>query len=113
MKAFFTFLAISELLAGFNPSKGQVVEASKSNQTIYVPNMLKINAEGRLEKWVISNLENYPENQVKLFNRRGQLVFHTRNYQNNWPEGIPSEDKYYYILEIDGKRISGWVEILL
>lgn len=113
MKTFFTFLALSELIAGFSTAKGQVVEASKPKSSIYVPNQIKINPEGRLEKWVISNLEEYPENQVKIFNRRGKLVYHTHNYQNNWPESTPPEDKYYFILEIESKRISGWIEIFL
>jgi gliding motility-associated-like protein len=111
MKGFFTFLAISELMAGFSTARGQMVEASKPKTTLYIPNQIKINSDGKLEKWVISHLDEYPENQLKLFNRRGQIVYQSQNYQNNWPETTPKEDKYFYILEIDGKRVSGWLEI--
>lgn len=113
MKTFFTFLALSEMIAGFSTAKGQIFELSQPKKSLYIPNQIKIDQEGKLEKWVVQNLEDYPENYLKLFNRRGKIIFQSKNYQNDWPDSTPMEDKYFYILEIDGKRVSGWIEVFL
>lgn len=113
MKTFFAFLALSELIAGYSTSLGQTLTSnSDSTKTaLYIPNQIKINSKGNLEKWKIEHLEQYPNHHLKIFNRRGHMIYQSTKYQHNWPEGIPAEDKYFYILELDGKRVSGWLEI--
>jgi len=113
MKTFFAFLALSEFFSGYSTAAGQLVEPALASDkpSLYIPNLLKINSKGNMEKWEIHHLDSYPEHRVKIFNRKGQMVFTTRKYANNWPEGIPAEEKYFYILETEGKRVSGWIDI--
>ena len=74
------------------------------------------NGDGINDFWFIKGIEAYPDNEVKVFNRWGNLVFQTRNYDNHsitW--GGPSnknasETTYYFLISIKGLQpITGFV----
>ncbi|HEY8954203.1 gliding motility-associated C-terminal domain-containing protein, partial [Chitinophaga sp.] len=81
-------------------------------------NLLTPNGDGKNDKWVIRNLDSYPNNEVKIFDRTGRLVYTRRNYSNDWDgtmNGSPlAEGTYYYILTIDGgaKTAKGYITII-
>ncbi len=60
--------------------------------------------DGANEEFIILCTNDYPDNQLQIFNRWGQLVFEADNYDNTWngvtPDGqeLP-EGPYYYVLE--------------
>ncbi|MCB0571902.1 MAG: gliding motility-associated C-terminal domain-containing protein [Phaeodactylibacter sp.] len=68
---------------------------------------------GTNDQFIIFCVGDYPNNHLQIYNRWGQLVFETDNYDNSWegttPDGQPlPEGPYYYILEYtdpDGKLI--------
>jgi hypothetical protein len=62
-------------------------------------------------KFFIQNLSFFPDNQIRIFDKSGNLVFKAKPYLQNWPLKEPSESKYFYILDLDDKRISGWLLI--
>ncbi|OQP40008.1 hypothetical protein A4H97_17475 [Niastella yeongjuensis] len=82
-------------------------------------NVLTPNGDGKNDKWVIRNIDSYPDNELKIFDRSGRLVFSQRNYNNNWDgkvNGNPlSEGTYYYFLSISGgaKTAKGFITIIL
>jgi len=43
---------------------------------------LSPNNDGLNDTWIIDGIENYPNNQVKIFNRYGDLVFEVKGYDN-------------------------------
>jgi len=69
-------------------------------------NVLTPNGDGKNDKWVIRNIDSYPDNELKIFDRSGRLVFSQRNYNNTWDgkvNGHPlAEGTYYYFLSISG-----------
>ncbi|MCF6406970.1 Ig-like domain-containing protein [Chitinophaga filiformis] len=81
-------------------------------------NLLTPNGDGKNDKWVIRNLDSYPNNEVKIFDRAGRLVYTRRNYSNDWDgtmNGSPlAEGTYYYILTIEGgaKTAKGYITIV-
>ncbi|SDH51565.1 Ig-like domain-containing protein [Chitinophaga filiformis] len=81
-------------------------------------NLLTPNGDGKNDKWVIRNLDSYPNNEVKIFDRTGRLVYTRRNYSNDWDgtmNGSPlAEGTYYYILTIEGgaKTAKGYITII-
>ena len=84
---------------------------------VFVNNCLSIsqgfspNNDGNNDIFIINCIEDYPKNNVKIFNRNGTLVYETNNYKNNWNgkpnRGTPKSNTllpvgtYYYIITID------------
>lgn len=60
--------------------------------------------DGLNERLIINCIEEFPDNALRVFNRYGQLVFETENYDNSWNgttangELLP-DGPYYFILE--------------
>ncbi len=42
------------------------------------------NGDGYNETFVILNVENYPGNSLKIFNRWGEVVYQAKPYNNEW-----------------------------
>lgn len=67
-------------------------------------NILTPNGDGKNDRWIVWNINRYPENTVSVFDRSGRLVFRQRNYSNNWDgtfNGKPlQEGAYYYVIEL-------------
>ncbi|HJT75477.1 MAG TPA: gliding motility-associated C-terminal domain-containing protein, partial [Chitinophaga sp.] len=81
-------------------------------------NILTPNGDGINDKWVVKNLELYPENEVKIYDRAGRMVYNRRNYSNDWDgrvDGKPlGEGTYYYFVTIKGElKLKGFITIVL
>src|SRR5690606_10389073 len=51
---------------------------------LYVFNEFSPNGDGQNETLFISCIEEYPNNEIKVFDRYGSLVFKQKGYDNNW-----------------------------
>lgn len=86
-------------------------------KALVIPNVFTPNGDGKNERWEIKNLENYPSCTVDIFNRYGQLVFHTVGYKP-WDgkyngKEVPAGTYYYIIDPKNGrKKIAGFVDII-
>lgn len=64
------------------------------------------NEDGYTDYWYIGNIEFYPENEVFIYDRWGQRVYHKKGYTNEdpWDAKYIGSDMpvstYYYILKI-------------
>jgi gliding motility-associated-like protein len=70
---------------------------------IAVKNAFTPNGDGQNDRWLVTNGGACTKSiAVKVFNRYGQLVFRSDNYQNNWEgtnDGKPIPDgTYYYVI---------------
>ena len=77
---------------------------------IFVPNAFTPNRDGKNDSWNIPALSAVPKFEVRVFNRYGQIVFHTRNNNTGWNGKFNGTDQpigtYVYLINIDnGKRI--------
>jgi len=84
-----------------------------------IPNTFSPNADGVNDKWLISYLDDYPDCQVEVFTRAGQLVFKSvKGYRIPWDgkrNGKPLPfDTYYYVIEPGYGRepITGYITLL-
>ncbi|MCE3226689.1 MAG: hypothetical protein K0S32_1240 [Bacteroidetes bacterium] len=78
------------------------------------------NGDGNNDVFIIDNIEEFPNNNVSIFNRWGVKLFDKNNYNNKdvaWPlkddiNGLPPST-YFYILNLgNGTVLKGWVELL-
>lgn len=80
---------------------------------IFVYNAVTDNNDGKNDYFMIKNIQNYPDNVVRIFDRWGKEIYHTENYDSNgnifngYAEGkgvlnagkkVPA-GTYYYIIE--------------
>ena len=73
---------------------------------------LSPNNDGNNDTFVILNVENYPKNSIKIFNRWGEVVYLSSPYYNEW-DGTSNQggalmgniltDGTYYFEFLDGK----------
>lgn len=81
-------------------------------------NILTPNGDGKNDRWIVRNIDSYPDNEVKIFDRAGRLVYQRRNYHNEWDgtvNGQPlAEGVYYYFLTIgnSNKLYKGAITII-
>lgn len=85
---------------------------------IIIHNVITPNGDGRNDTWIIDCIENFPINNVLIFDRWGDKIREIENYDNNtrvW-NGTNQQGKiipdgtYYYVLSIkNGGSYSGWV----
>ncbi|RZL15738.1 MAG: gliding motility-associated C-terminal domain-containing protein, partial [Hymenobacter sp.] len=99
--------------------------ASQSSVTITVtprvrvPNAISPNGDGRDDTWEIDNIGTYPQNHVLVFNRWGNKIFETTNYNrsNEWNGTINGQPAplgtYYYVITLgNGKSFSGPITVI-
>ncbi len=83
-----------------------------------VPNAFSPNGDGINDTWRIKYLESYPGAEIDVFNRYGQIVFHSVGYDTDWDGTTKSKPlpvgTYYYVINPKNNRpiITGSVTII-
>jgi len=94
------------------------VEVADDYKTVDANNLMSPNGDGVNDKFVIRNLDMYPNNILRMYDREGRLVYNKSDYQNDWDgtfKGLQlKEGTYYYIVELDGGKgkLKGFVTIV-
>ena len=92
---------------------------------IHIPNGFSPNTDGFNDVFVIEGLDQYPDNEIIIFNRWGDEVFSAAPYLNDWVGTTTNgklkitgdqvtEGTYYYILDLHVEEIipfNGFVEL--
>jgi gliding motility-associated-like protein len=83
-----------------------------------IPNVFSPNGDGINDTWKIKYLGTYPDAIVDVFNRYGQLVFHSIGYNTEWDGKYNGVDlplgTYFYIIKLNQQKIplNGSITIL-
>ena len=81
-------------------------------------NILTPNNDGFNDKWVIENIDYYPNNEVKVFDKAGRIIYSKKAYDNSWDGTVNgtalSEGTYYYIVDFgtDKMRVKGFITLV-
>jgi len=92
---------------------------------LHIPNGFSPNSDGFNDTFVIEGLDQYPDNEIIIFNRWGDEVFSAGPYLNDWIGSTTNEKlkitgdqvtegTYYYILDIHAEGIqpyNGFIEL--
>lgn len=67
-------------------------------------NVLTPNGDGKNDFFVVQNIDMYPNNELRVFDRAGRAIYSKRGYNNEWDgtiNGTPlHEETYYYIIDL-------------
>ena len=83
-----------------------------------IPNAFSPNGDGINDTWNIKYIERYPGASVDVFDRYGQLVFHSDNYTSGWDGKFNKKPlafgTYYYVINPKNgvNTLSGSVTII-
>ncbi len=66
-------------------------------------NVITPNGDGKNDTWVIKNIDYYPGNTVKVFDKAGRIVYQKQGYGNDWNgtyNNSPlTQGTYYYVID--------------
>jgi gliding motility-associated-like protein/uncharacterized repeat protein (TIGR01451 family) len=74
-------------------------------KNVDVPSVFTPNGDGKNDTFTIPNILAFPGTQLYIYNRWGNEVYRSDNYQNTWDGAGLSEGTYYYVL--NKKEVSG------
>lgn len=75
------------------------------------------NSDGENDFFYIGNLEKYPDNNLKIYNRYGKMIYSATNYDNTWNgkylgNDVPTGTYFYILNDGKGEQYKGSVTIL-
>jgi gliding motility-associated-like protein/uncharacterized repeat protein (TIGR01451 family) len=84
--------------------------------SIIVYNGISPNYDGHNDELIIEGLDSFEKHQIHIYNRWGNEVFSSSNYQNNWDgtfEGKALPDgTYFYLVKLNDEiTITGYIQI--
>ncbi|MCX6317309.1 MAG: PKD domain-containing protein [Bacteroidetes bacterium] len=83
-----------------------------------IPNIFSPNGDGVHDTWVIAYLNTYPGSTVDIYNRYGQLIFHSDGYNVPWDgtikgKPVPIGTYYYIVNPKNGRKVmTGYVDVI-
>ncbi|MFB6456151.1 PKD domain-containing protein [Chitinophaga sp. Hz27] len=89
----------------------------RGNDSIFIPNTVTPNGDGKNDKFVVVGLDKYPGTPLYIYNRWGNQVYQNKNYDNSWNGNGLNEGTYYYILKLhlqsgETKDYKGWILLI-
>ena len=110
------FANIDEISCGVDPNDPQSICEDYASIGLKITDFFSPNGDGFNDYWADDSFLRYPENEVWVYSRAGQMVLNQKNYQNDWEgeynnEELP-EGSYYYLIDFntDGNPdYEGWV----
>jgi gliding motility-associated-like protein len=106
------------LVTAENGCKGEDSVFVKVLPALAIPNAFSPNGDGINDRWLIAGLDSYPECEVMIFDRYGQVVHRQAGYNKPWDgskNGKPvSVGTYYYLIRpgSGAKPVQGSITLL-
>jgi gliding motility-associated-like protein len=88
---------------GRSSTKTFNLEVRADFQVLNIMNVLTPNGDGKNDTWKVENIDMYPNNTVKVFDRSGKSVFEMKGYDNSWGGtfrgSVLPEGTYFFIID--------------
>jgi gliding motility-associated-like protein len=103
-----TFVYILCNLAGCDTAKVYIMVHAGNNMEVY--NGFSPNGDGMNDRLIIRGIENYPNNEVIIYNRWGNEIFKRKGYSNDdgwagdWSGQIVLDGTYFYTIYLNDEK---------
>ena len=98
-----TYTVTATNATGCSDVKTITIEVRDDYEAIKATNILTPNGDGINDTWVVENIDQYPNNEVKIFDKAGRVLYSKKAYDNSWNatlNGSPlAEGTYFYIID--------------
>jgi gliding motility-associated-like protein len=87
-------------------------DSSRKN-TGFVYDVITPNGDGKNDKWVVTKIFDFPNNELIIYNRWGQAVYAAKGYKNTW-DGTTDAGKelpagaYFYLIKLNNDKNETW-----
>ncbi|RFS18750.1 DUF11 domain-containing protein, partial [Chitinophaga silvatica] len=92
------------------------VSTALKGADIFIPTAFTPNGDGINDKFIILGIDKYPNSQLIIWNRWGNVVYRSNDYRNQWDGSGLNAGTYYYELicpTTDNKiSMKGWVQLV-
>jgi gliding motility-associated-like protein len=84
---------------------------------LFIPNVFKPDGDGKNETFIIRASHRFERLELVIFNRWGDIVYASTDYQNDWnAEGLLPGTYYYQVkgigIDKKEKQYKGWVQVI-
>jgi gliding motility-associated-like protein len=94
-------------------SRSNALDFTVEVKEVVIYNVITPNGDGFNDEFQVDNLQFYPGTVLHVFNRWGQEVFSSVDYQNNWsPTALGAGTYYYKLLLPNQKQYEGSLRIV-
>jgi gliding motility-associated-like protein len=106
-----TFLVIVQ--EGCGTIDGDTINITMADCAVVPPNVFTPGGDGNNDLLVFTGLEDFPGSTLFIYNRWGNKIYESNDYQNNWNGSSVSDGTYYYILNVsDGRSLTGFITVI-
>jgi gliding motility-associated-like protein len=105
--------------SGCSATSSIQIKVKDDYSALEATNILSPNSDGTNDMLVIKNIDMYPNNVLKVFDRAGRLIYSKKNYANDWDgtfDGAPlAQDTYFYVVDFGPEvkeKLKGFVTIV-
>ncbi|MCX2484888.1 MBG domain-containing protein [Pedobacter sp. MR2016-24] len=88
---------------GRTSTQSFTIEVLNDYKALNITNVMTPNGDGVNDRWIVENIDLYPNNTVKIVDRSGRMVYEKKGYDNSWDAMFRgyqlSEGTYYYLID--------------
>jgi gliding motility-associated-like protein len=104
---------VVQVREGCGAMRSDTINITVNDCHVVPPNVFTPNGDGTNDLLVFTGLQDFPGSSLFIYNRWGNKIYESSDYQNNWNGSGVSDGVYYYILnQSDGKSLTGFITII-
>jgi gliding motility-associated-like protein len=90
-----------------------IQDSARNGKTGFVYDVITPNGDGLNDKWVVNKIFDYPNNELLIYNRWGQVVYSVKPYRNTWDGTTNAGNElpagaYYYLIKLNNDKQEVW-----
>ena len=93
------------------------INGIEGSGSCFIPNVISPNKDGNNDIFKVACIDDFPKNQLSIFNRWGDKVYAAAPYRNDWAGTYQGQDlpagTYFYMLQLSdvGEPLQGFITI--